>query len=75
MTCKLTAGVVVRHPGSGDVVFLPSGSDLPGWADGLLGGHVLDTQVEAEDTAAVEQERPSRRRSPKATPPRRAAES
>lgn len=38
---KLTGGVVVRHPVSHDPVFLPEGTDLPDWADGLVGDHVL----------------------------------
>lgn len=39
---KLTEGVVIRHPESSQPVFLPAGSDLPDWAVGLVGGHVLD---------------------------------
>lgn len=42
---KLTAGVVVRHPDSGDVEFLPEGSALPEWADGLVGSHVLAVEA------------------------------
>jgi len=46
---KLTAGVVLRRPGSGgQVVFLPAGSDLPGWAVSLVGDHVL-TPVDASE--------------------------
>lgn len=42
MSAKLTAGVLVRHPDSGTVEFLPEGSELPDWADGLVGDHALD---------------------------------
>ena len=42
MARRLTAGVVVRHPGSGVPVFLAPESDLPDWASGLVGAHALD---------------------------------
>lgn len=41
MARQLTANVVVRHPESGVPRLLSSGSDLPDWADGLVGDHVL----------------------------------
>lgn len=42
MARTLTAGVVLRHPGSGVVEFLACGTPLPEWAVGLVGDHVLD---------------------------------
>lgn len=54
MSRKLTAGVIVRHPGRGSLVFLPSGSELPEWATRLVGDHALTpdeaTQAIAEET-------------------------
>ena len=41
MSRRLTEGVLVRHPNSGVVEFLPEGSSLPGWASGLVGEHAL----------------------------------
>lgn len=46
MARKLTGGVVVRHPVSHDPVFLPEGTDLPGWAAGLVGDHVLSGKAD-----------------------------
>jgi hypothetical protein len=54
MSSHLTAGVVVRHPGSGTVIFLPEGSDLPEWAEALVGDHVLTAQTVAADTVTAE---------------------
>lgn len=39
---KLTANTVVRHPESGEPVALLEGTDLPEWAEKLVGPHVLD---------------------------------
>lgn len=41
MAKQLAVGVVLRHPDTGAPVFLPAGSDAPGWASGLLGDHVF----------------------------------
>jgi hypothetical protein len=38
---KLTANTLVRHPG-GEIVLLAADGDLPDWADGLVGDHLLD---------------------------------
>ena len=43
MARKLTVGVVLRHPDGGSPVFLPAGSELPGWAAGMVGEHALET--------------------------------
>ena len=40
MSKWLTAGVIVRDPG-GRLTFLSTGTQLPDWADGLVGDHVL----------------------------------
>jgi hypothetical protein len=40
MSKWLTAGVIVRDPG-GQLTFLSTGTELPVWADGLVGDHVL----------------------------------
>lgn len=45
---RLTAGVVLRRPDTGERVFLPTGSDLPEWASGLVGPHVLDGATTTE---------------------------
>lgn len=38
---KLTGGTVVTHPGSGVPTFLAKDGDLPEWAEGLVGDHLL----------------------------------
>lgn len=38
---RLTGATVVRHPESGEVVTLAAG-DLPAWADGLVGDHLIE---------------------------------
>lgn len=38
---KLTANVVLAHPETGEPTVLPAGSDLPDWAGGMVGEHVL----------------------------------
>lgn len=48
----LTVGVAVRHPDSGTPKFLPVGSELPGWAHGLVGDHALTDGPPPEDSAA-----------------------
>lgn len=66
MARKLTAGVMLNHPGTGARVFLPTGSDLPTWATGLVGGHVLtaDSQTEAGPVAVVASGKPPRKSGP-----------
>ena len=41
MSRLLTAGVLLRHPRSGGLVFLESGSELPEWVTGMVGDHAL----------------------------------
>lgn len=41
MVRTLTAGVLLRDPSSGAVRFFSSGSELPAWANGMVGDHVL----------------------------------
>jgi hypothetical protein len=43
MAARLTANVVLRGP-DGVVVFLEAGSELPGWAEGHVGRHVLSDE-------------------------------
>ncbi|SDD41184.1 hypothetical protein [Auraticoccus monumenti] len=54
---KLTAGVVLRHPSTGQVEFLSEGSNLPEWAYDLVGEHVLDEAPPRQD--ATEQFNPA----------------
>lgn len=39
---RLSVTVIVRHPSTGQIEVLSEGSDLPEWADGLVGDHALD---------------------------------
>lgn len=41
MAAKLTGGVVLAHPETGVPTFLAEGAELPGWAEGLVGEHLL----------------------------------
>ena len=50
MARKLTAGVILRHPERGDPVFLPVGSEVPDWAEGQVGDHVLESGSESGPT-------------------------
>ena len=43
MARKLTENVILRNPDRGDPVFLPAGSEVPEWAEGLVGDHVLES--------------------------------
>ena len=40
---KLTGNTVLTRPGTLDLVFLAAGDDVPDWADGLVGNHLLAT--------------------------------
>lgn len=42
---KLADNTVLVMPGSATLVYLSAGDDLPEWADGMVGDHLL---VEAE---------------------------
>lgn len=64
MVPTLTAGVALRHPGTGAVVFLPTGSELPEWAAVQVGSHVL---VEGPD--APRPGKTSVRKRPAGVPP------
>lgn len=46
---KLTAGTVVTHPDSGLPTFLAEGVEVPEWADGLIGDHLLVEDAPASD--------------------------
>ena len=47
---KVTANTLLRDPSTGDLVSVAAGEDLPEWADGLVGAHLLDAPVEPEKT-------------------------
>ena len=47
---KVTANTLLRDPSTGDLVPVAAGEDLPQWADGLVGAHLLDAPVEPEKT-------------------------
>ncbi len=44
MARKLTENVILRNPDRGDPVFLPAGSEVPDWAEGQVGDHVLESE-------------------------------
>jgi len=39
---KLTANTIVVHPESGQPVLLAADGDLPDWAEGMVGDHLLE---------------------------------
>lgn len=41
---KLSATTVVRHPESGDPVPLLEGTDVPRWAEKLVGDHLIESE-------------------------------
>ena len=45
---KVTANTMLRDPSTGDLVSVAAGEDVPQWADGLVGAHLLDAPVEPE---------------------------
>ena len=45
---KVTANTLLRDPSTGDLVSVASGEDVPEWAVGLVGAHLLDTPTESE---------------------------
>ena len=63
MAAKLTANVVLEH--DGQIVTLLAGTDLPEWAEGEVGDHVLDRpaepEPEPEGKPEGEQPKPGRR--------------
>jgi len=44
----LTDNVVVSHPDTNEPTSIPAGSNLPEWAEGLVGAHVLSDDSEAD---------------------------
>lgn len=44
----LNANVIVRHPETSEIVSLAEGSEVPGWAAGLIGQHLIDAKPDAE---------------------------
>lgn len=53
---RLTAGVVLRNPETGQPEFLAEGSDLPRWAAGLVGDHALEQPKAPAKKAAAKPE-------------------
>lgn len=45
---RLVANVLVSHPGTGEPVALLAGTEVPEWAAGMLGAHVLDEAPDEE---------------------------
>ena len=45
---KVTANTLLRDPSTGDLVSVAAGEDVPQWAVGLVGAHLLDTPTESE---------------------------
>lgn len=50
---KLTDNVALRNPETGEVVTLSPGTELPKWADGLVGGHLLDDAPKGDSSSAT----------------------
>lgn len=48
---RLLGNTVLRDPSTGDLVSVAAGEDVPGWAEGLVGAHLLDTPTESEKAA------------------------
>lgn len=60
---RLTANTVVARPGTADVVALREGDELPDWAEGLVGEHILDADEPVDQPPAdepVESAKPTR---------------
>lgn len=64
MAKKLIANTIVTHPQTGTPVLLAGGGDLPDWAEGLVGDHLLDkpskstgasTETSSSQNASVDQ--------------------
>lgn len=55
---RLIANVVLRHPVTGDPTVLTEGSDLPDWAVGLIGDHVLEGVPEPVEEPATDPDDP-----------------
>ena len=53
MAHRLTENVILRNPDRGDPVFLPAGSEVPDWAEGQVGDHVLESGSGPESDATV----------------------
>ena len=45
---RLLGNTVLRDPSTGDLVSVAAGEDVPQWAEGLVGAHLLDTPPESE---------------------------
>lgn len=45
---RVTANVLIGHPGTGEPTVLLAGDEVPEWAAGLIGSHVLDAPGDPE---------------------------
>ena len=45
----LSASTVLRNPSSGDLVSLLAGAEVPEWAEGQVGDHLITKGDESED--------------------------
>lgn len=62
MARQLVTNVALRNPATGQVESLAEGSDLPGWAEGMVGDHALsDVQPKTTEKQQVRKPRTSRR--------------
>ena len=52
---KVTANTLLRDPSTGDLVSVAAGEDVPEWAEGLVGAHLLDAPVEQEKTDQLDE--------------------
>lgn len=56
---QLTANVLLRDPHTGTMTCLLAGSELPDWAEGQVGSHVLTNDVADKPSAPAAAERKS----------------
>jgi hypothetical protein len=56
---KLTDNTIVVHPDTGQPVLLVATGDLPDWAEGLVGDHLLDSKPAPAREPEREPEKPA----------------
>lgn len=52
---RLLGNTVLRDPSTGDLVSVAAGEDVPQWAEGIVGAHLLDTPTESEESDQPEE--------------------
>ena len=65
---KLTGTTVVVNPTTHTPEVLLAGTDLPDWADGLVGSHLLDPESEPEPDPAADHAEPEPGPAPEVEP-------